>query len=144
MKRYVLGFMFSENKEDVLLIKKLRPEWQKGKINGIGGKVEDSDNSDSNLAIVREFKEETGIETNFDDWEDFATMSCFDPTNYWTCDILTIFSDKIYDFKKVEEEEPVILKVKDAMFSDDVLPNLKWILPLCLDPERPYVRDILY
>ena len=61
MKQYVLGFAFSRDKKDIILISKLNPEWQKGKLNGVGGKVEFEDASPMD-AMYREFKEETGIE----------------------------------------------------------------------------------
>ena len=40
MQKYSLGFVFDLPVEKVLLIEKQRPEWQKGKLNGIGGKIE--------------------------------------------------------------------------------------------------------
>lgn len=56
MKKYVLGFLFSRDFTRVVLIKKNRPSWQADKLNGIGGKVEDSDTS-SLAAMIREFRE---------------------------------------------------------------------------------------
>lgn len=37
MKHYVLGFAFGPNYKKVALLHKLRPEWQKGLLNGVGG-----------------------------------------------------------------------------------------------------------
>jgi hypothetical protein len=37
---YVCGFMFANDFTEVALIRKNKPEWQRGKLNGIGGKVE--------------------------------------------------------------------------------------------------------
>ena len=62
-KIYVVGFI--SDKKKVLLIKKNRPEWQKDKFNGIGGKVEWGE--DSLAAMIRETKEETGLEGLY--WE---------------------------------------------------------------------------
>ena len=73
MKKYVLGFAFTEGLEDVLLIQKNRPEWQAGLLNGIGGKIEDFDITPE-VAMVREFIEECGISTNPTDWTHYATM----------------------------------------------------------------------
>lgn len=66
MKTYVLGFAFEPNRNEVLLIEKTKPEWQAGFLNGIGGKVEDEESYTH--AMTREFKEETGISTNEDEW----------------------------------------------------------------------------
>jgi 8-oxo-dGTP diphosphatase len=76
LKKYVLGFAFSRDGEEIVLINKNRPEWQKGKLNGIGGKIEPEDNC-PNDAMIREFKEETGVATfigGLCGWHHFATM----------------------------------------------------------------------
>ena len=39
MTEYVVGFMLSIDGEDVALIRKERPAWQKGRLNGIGGHI---------------------------------------------------------------------------------------------------------
>lgn len=59
MINYVVGFVFDEYNKRVLLIKKNRPEWQVGKYNGVGGKVED--NETPYEAMVRECEEECGL-----------------------------------------------------------------------------------
>lgn len=71
--KYVVGFAFNEPGNNVLLILKERPTWQKGKYNGIGGHVEEGENY--NNAMVREFKEECGIETNESDWVYYMKLS---------------------------------------------------------------------
>lgn len=71
MKKYVLGFAMDGDL--VLLVRKNKPAWQKGKLNGIGGGIEDFDESPLH-AMVREFKEETGIDTIIEDWHNFAIM----------------------------------------------------------------------
>ena len=57
MKRYVLGFYFDGDR--VLLINKTKPEWQRGKLNGLGGTVESGEAPI--LGMVREFREESGL-----------------------------------------------------------------------------------
>jgi 8-oxo-dGTP pyrophosphatase MutT (NUDIX family) len=56
---YVLGFAFTVD-GSVALIRKAKPEWQAGKLNGIGGKIEEFDPSPVH-AMTREFMEETGV-----------------------------------------------------------------------------------
>lgn len=56
--KYVVGFMFSEDSSKVALIRKNRPEWQKGLLNGIGGHCESSDKNNQDT-MIREFEEET-------------------------------------------------------------------------------------
>ncbi|MBI3630915.1 MAG: NUDIX domain-containing protein [Candidatus Sungbacteria bacterium] len=62
MKNYTLGFIFTPSLGRVLLVHKLNPEWQAGKINGGGGKMEAGENPLT--CIVREVREETGLITN--------------------------------------------------------------------------------
>ena len=54
---YTCTFAFAG--ASVLLIRKARPDWQAGKLNGIGGKVEGAETITE--ATVREFREETGL-----------------------------------------------------------------------------------
>ena len=53
----VVGFAFKG--DQVVLIRKSRPEWQAGKLNGIGGKVEYFESPSD--AMHRECLEETGV-----------------------------------------------------------------------------------
>lgn len=59
MTTYVVGLIFDALNEHVLLIRKNRPSWQKGKLNGVGGKVETTEIPYD--AMVRECEEECGL-----------------------------------------------------------------------------------
>ncbi len=41
--RYTVGLIFDTRLENVVLLRKNRPRWQEGKLNGIGGRVEEGD-----------------------------------------------------------------------------------------------------
>ena len=59
MIQYCLGFLFDIfDRDKVALIRKNRPSWQAGLLNGIGGKLEEGETY--RQAMVREFFEETG------------------------------------------------------------------------------------
>ena len=60
MRSYVLGFCFSRDHSKVVLIAKNRPKWQAGRLNGIGGHVEDGEIPI--VAMAREFREESLVE----------------------------------------------------------------------------------
>jgi 8-oxo-dGTP pyrophosphatase MutT (NUDIX family) len=62
IQEYVLGFVFNLDKTKVALMRKTKPEWQRGRLNGIGGKIELGETSIT--AMHREFKEETGQPSN--------------------------------------------------------------------------------
>lgn len=64
MINYTLGFCFFDGK--VLLIEKKSPEWQSGKLNGIGGKIGFGETIRGSL--TRSFKEATNVVINPDHW----------------------------------------------------------------------------
>lgn len=74
MKEYVLGFAFSGDLNSVVLIHKNKPAWQKGKLNGIGGRVERFELP--KYAMVREFSEEAGV--MMPNWDHFGQLSVTD------------------------------------------------------------------
>lgn len=137
MKEYTVGFMFSEDKRKVLLIQKNRPQWQAGKLNGIGGKVEPQDDNNIFEAQCREFKEETGIETIPKDWEMFATIHGVETEDKTGTEVgspyiiycFRAFSNKIIDAKTMETEIPVIVKI-DLLSYHRTLPNVQWLVPM--------------
>lgn len=69
---YVVGFLFDQELQRVALIRKNKPRWQAGLLNGIGGKIEITDDNPHD-AMFREFKEEA--ELCWSDWSYFAKMS---------------------------------------------------------------------
>ena len=73
---YVVGFVFEKNPVtavwEVLLIRKTRPSWQAGLLNGVGGKIELLEASSE--AMVREFQEETGVRTTVDQWRNVTSI----------------------------------------------------------------------
>jgi 8-oxo-dGTP diphosphatase len=104
MKKYVVGFAF--NGDFVLLIKKEKPQWQKGLYNGLGGHIEE--NEQPVAAMVREFKEECGIDTDETQWDEFAVMKGDD----WVCHCFR--SRNIFDLckaKQTTDEEPKSINV---------------------------------
>lgn len=72
MKNYVLGFLFDQSKSSVALLKKDHPSWQKGKLNGPGGAVNDDEIPID--AMEREFLEETGTRIEYSRWHYYAEM----------------------------------------------------------------------
>lgn len=113
MDRFVLGFMFDDDCERVALIQKKHPTWQRGKLNGIGGRVEKMD-VDVAGALVREFEEETGLKTCVDCWHHFA-----DFTNMTTF-IVTCFrmwSDDIWKLSSPTEECVDIFLIDDLDYT---------------------------
>jgi 8-oxo-dGTP diphosphatase len=59
MKEYTIGALFTHNFSHVLMVHKTKPDWQKGKMNLPGGKIEDNETVFE--CVSREFTEETGL-----------------------------------------------------------------------------------
>ena len=115
-REYVLGFAFTPSKKAVLLIKKARPKWQAGKLNGIGGKVEEAD-FDLAATMVREFQEETCIETTRQQWWLFgqhmrpATFEN-DPDSYYLYLFGTVLTEaQCQQVEAPTDEEPLWFSV---------------------------------
>ena len=124
--RYSCGFCFSESRKVVLLIKKNKPTWQAGKLNGIGGHIEEGE--DSLEAMRREMQEEAGI--TVDDWVLFCKME--NPA--WECNFFYAFSNLILDAKSLTDEIVAPYQVSSLFWGPyKLIPNLHYLIPLALD-----------
>jgi len=142
MKKYVLGFAFDTLLEAVVLIKKNRPEWQAGKLNGVGGKVEDGESFID--AMTREFREECGMETDSDHWVNFLTMK----SNSF---IVEVYKIMINDPWSVESktDEKVVVSYVDELFLDNIhtqtemISNIPWIISMALDKDSDRFKSVV-
>jgi 8-oxo-dGTP diphosphatase len=129
IRNYVLGFLF--NGSYVLLIEKNRPDWCKGLLNGVGGKIESGESPDE--AMHREALEEADVKA---EWKRFATMRlsgggivyCFSAqTDNWNCQSLT---DEPVDWYDIE-----FLPV-------NTVKHVRWLIPIALDQETVKPVDV--
>ncbi len=123
MKHYVLGFVFNSQLNKVLLIKKERPDWMKGRWNGIGGKLEDGETPSD--AMYREANEETGERYVF---EHVLTFVCPGGTIYV---FAAYMKARIIPYKQIEDEELRVFNANELPYTI-MMSNLKWVIPLCL------------
>lgn len=131
-QEYVLGFVFDEQLNHLLLVKKNRPQWQKDKLNGIGGKIEAFDNLPVN-AMTREYQEETGLIIPVEQWQFFAKM--FSPHFAVHCFVSQISYEKMQLFNSVTDEEILMVHVNDLFDNRffQCISNLSWLVPLALE-----------
>jgi len=122
MQEYVLGFLFNKQGNMVWLIRKNKPQWQAGKLNGIGGKVEE--NEKPHVAMRREFKEEAGLD--IEDWKFYGTMNDKDHTFIVYC--YYAYSDEM---ATTMTEESVGVYSSEFL-PLNVIPNLRWLIPMAL------------
>lgn len=130
-QNYVAGFLFNPEKTKVALILKTKPEWQKGKLNAIGGKIEEYDESPL-AAMIREFREETDF--SFEDWREFCVLNFRGGEVHFFMGIV----ENLYLLRTVEEEEIVIKDIISGSLSgnEPALSNLSWLIPLALDKDE--------
>ena len=137
MTNFVLGFMYTPDGSKVALIQKNRPAWQNGLLNGIGGKIEPFDSSEK-AALCREFEEEAGVTTQPDDWFQFATLNVI---GLGYVHVFRAFSDDIHNIENKTDEE--INLFDTGNIPQNVIPNLKWLIPLGLDENLLFEEPLM-
>ena len=127
---YAVGFLHDD--QGVVLVRKNRPEWQAGLLNGVGGHFEEYDHYPLNT-MIREFHEEAGVRV--EGWEHFltlkgpyATIWCYALKDDW--DLMSMIDSQtdeqvsLYTFEELETGQ------------EQTVPNLKWIIPLMRQREN--------
>lgn len=157
-REWVVGFQFDDDARQVVLVRKNRPEWQAGRLNGVGGKVEPSDitavaterrgsllDGDSadvvtavlRHAMVREFEEETGAPTKPDDWHHFADLVWEEGIVHFLRSFSTLNLERVHTVTDEAIETwdvPAIGYVGDG----SITPNLRWLVPLAAHRHDTY------
>lgn len=137
----VLGFYFDRHGEYVMLVRKKRPDWMRGRLNGIGGGVEGTERPID--AMRREFREETGLD--YDGWQHRGKFSGVAQATGqpWTVHVYRGFGQLIgMDGKPMPlpggggDEQIVVARIVedgDWCYPPAIVPNLRWLLPAMLD-----------
>lgn len=128
MKHYTLGAFFSNSLyQEILLIEKNSPEWQKGKRNLPGGKVNFEENPLD--AMVREFIQETGYVVSQSEWVRCGHIVC---SKEYVVDIYAaVRNHNMWLEPDYKEGYPAFVNVN--RLPDNILPNLRWLIPFCAD-----------
>ncbi len=129
MIRYVLGFLFSEDREKVVLIWKNRPAWQAGLFNGVGGKVEEKEGW--RAAMAREWREEVeGLMIPGSEWSHVVTI--LDDQDRYELRVFRAFHHHAAFVRSRTDELVQKTEVVDLP-NEDTVPNVQWLVPMCLD-----------
>jgi 8-oxo-dGTP diphosphatase len=129
--RFVTGFLFGGKDEEVVLIEKNRPDFQRGRLNGVGGKVEEGETSVQ--AMEREFREETGVTVPADRWTHFVTV---EGIHGGTIDMFFARDEKLYHDVETKTDERVYRIDLDTHWTLSLMPNIVWLVELALMVER--------
>lgn len=122
MTAYVAGFLIDLDAQLVALVEKGKPEWQAGRINAIGGKVEEGESIYD--AMRREFQEEAGVW--IPDWHHFATIDSGGHVIFFMRSFTD--TDTILSVRTMETERIFVWGLQGI--HPRALPNLSWLLPL--------------
>lgn len=122
MKQYVLVWVSrpnGPNEQMALFIRKVKPEWQKGKLNLVGGSIEVGETPQQ--AAVRELKEETNL-----DGYGMRLMGEVSGTGYriWVYDCTALGDVEQLTVEPLEWHTPTMFVRRD-----DIIPNLRILVP---------------
>jgi len=128
MKHYCLGFIFDEDNQNVVLIKKARPDWMKGSYNGIGG--EHAYGEIPVEAMRRKVRAEVGVIIH--QWTHVFSLhgkgKDGKPYQVW------VFRTNIENFKQIQtmtDEEVKSFPVDEI--NVPVVNDIRWMIPLMLE-----------
>lgn len=131
MKRWVVGFLFDENMEKVVLLQKNRPTWQRGLLNGVGGHIKESERAV--VSMIREFIEEAGI--SYRRWKPLAVFEGLDGGGR-ACECFFFYgTGDAFEFGNVRTTtDEKVVKVSVDNLPKNLVKNLYWLIPMCFDP----------
>lgn len=120
---YVCGLCFDMEYNNVVLITKNRPSWQKGKLNGVGGKIQRDEFPPH--AMAREFYEETGLTVQ--DWTPICTIS---GDGYF---VFIYSACAHYASTAMTKTDEVVRFISvDRLREYNHIPGLEWVIPLAI------------
>lgn len=135
--QYCLGLPFNVDRDRVLLINKERPDWQRGKLNGVGGQRREDETYLQSMR--RECLEETGCDIPESDWNFVLDMEFPQAL----IKVYSAFTDEVYKAEQVTDEKPELMPIT-WLTTKRFLHNLQWIIPLCLDEYLINEKAIIY
>lgn len=136
----VTGFVFSKDMSKVLLIKKRRPEWQLGLLNGVGGRAEPDDKS-PRATMTRELREETGLAVAESAWVMFAEhLNPFE-------NLRVVFFYAMGPVARAKTMTDEVVRVCDTsrLASYKLISNLYWLIPLAIgwEEQNPPLENVI-
>ena len=138
-QRFVVGFAITPTRE-FLLVKKLRPKWQAGHLNGIGGKIEEDETPIA--AMRREASEEAGL--GHLPWRRSGLMrGTNNDGNAFECYVFSAISPATFKHEQ-REDEPLGLYTLDEALALPHIANLEYLLPFVLCGDGTPFMELTY
>ena len=140
MQLYSCCFAFNAKRTHVLLLRKAKPEWQAGLLNGIGGKTSFAVDATIMDTTIREFKEETGLMGLGDFnpliyhamcWPEYKTHTGW-PLVYFSAGILSdqLMLDAVAN--TVRSPEPCTIQPLAKIVPSNMMSNLPFLIEMAL------------
>lgn len=138
MKLYTIGAVFTTDLKSVLLIKKIKPKWQKGFYNLPGGSTEEGETHED--CVSREFREECNLDIPSHVWKYIGRIE--NECNYAVDFLTAIITKQEKDYtQSLTEEECQWFYVNNL--PENCLSNLYWLIPFALNTWRQGNADAL-
>ncbi|WP_164669849.1 NUDIX hydrolase [Virgibacillus doumboii] len=144
MLKYTISFIKRGN--EILMLNRESSPWT-GMWNGVGGKVEKNESAMD--CILREIKEETGIEDAKVNYRGNVTWSKADGTNLGGMYVFIAELPETYEYNTPKSTEEGILDWKKIFWLLDeenvgVVGNIKYFLPKMLNESNTYNYRFVY
>lgn len=133
MKQYTIGALFDPDLSRIVLIKKIKPEWQKGKYNLPGGKTEVGETPYD--CISREFFEETGLVTLPSEWSHIGVIrNLSNKKDAYAVDYLTTIISGDQEISNDTEEKARWFRLGSySLRIAPLISNLDWLIPFAIN-----------
>ena len=141
LDHYVVGFMFSKDRERVVLIEKKRSHWQAGLFNGPGGHIERGEALFR--AMTREFNEEAGMYVPEAKWQEVAIVNCPSTRVHFFRSFCDLGGVRCYGESLTDEPIRVFRMDRLPPMEEIVWPS-GWLLRACLDDDLIFPLKISY
>lgn len=128
-----VGFVFSDDMSHVLLLRKARPEWQAGRLNGIGSHCEREDVTFADT-MRRECLEEVGLDIPKGGWRQVGEMYGRDWMVVVFCAIAPLETLEAAAASTADKDERAEVVPVGAIWAlEKVIGNVRWLVPMAVD-----------
>jgi 8-oxo-dGTP diphosphatase len=139
---YTIGALFPPDLSRIVLIKKIKPEWQKGKYNLPGGKTKTGETPQE--CISREFYEETGLVVLPKEWKHIGSIIGTSSKNKYIVDVLTAIIQGDQDINNDTDEKARWFRLGSySLRTAPLISNLDWLIPFAMNIHEQGNRDKL-
>jgi|SRR5882757_10613141 len=134
-KQYTIGIVLHTFMDQVLLIRKVKPLWQMGKLNFPGGHMEKGESAID--CVAREFKEETDLDIPREDW---IVMGRIEGNGYQMMIYTAQYNSRHGIPKSLTVEEVgweyLSNLLNGSLYQGNIISNIPWLAHLAINFHR--------